>query len=161
MQTFMPYWDFRKVAQCLDNKRLGKQRVEAWQIYQTLRNIRLRNGIISMINSKFQPIKGKKIAWENHPIVKMWERHREKLLYYGIAMCEEWISRGYKDTMLEKFEKALKKEGDHYWWLDYPEWIYDDELLKSHQSNLVRKFPEHYRKYFPNVPDDIPYKWVI
>ena len=33
MQTFLPYADFKRSAESLDNKRLGKQRVEAMQIY--------------------------------------------------------------------------------------------------------------------------------
>ena len=37
MQTFLPYSDFIKSAKCLDYRRLGKQRVEAWQIYNTLK----------------------------------------------------------------------------------------------------------------------------
>jgi len=36
MNTFLPYPDFVKSAQCLDYRRLGKQRVEAWQIYLAL-----------------------------------------------------------------------------------------------------------------------------
>ena len=39
MQTFLPYEDFTKTAQCLDYKRLGKQRVEAYQILRILKNI--------------------------------------------------------------------------------------------------------------------------
>ena len=40
-----------------------------------------------------------------------------------------------------------------------PSWIGDDIFHRSHQSNLVRKFPEHYRPFFPDVPDDLPYVW--
>ena len=32
MQTFLPYPDFARSARCLDNRRLGKQRVESYQI---------------------------------------------------------------------------------------------------------------------------------
>jgi len=38
MQTFLPYQNFTKSAQCLDRQRLGKQRVEAWQILQAITN---------------------------------------------------------------------------------------------------------------------------
>jgi len=34
MQTFLPYADFKESAQCLDYRRLGKQRVEAKQIHR-------------------------------------------------------------------------------------------------------------------------------
>ncbi len=36
MQTFLPYSDFRKSLESLDNKRLGKQRVEAYQIISAI-----------------------------------------------------------------------------------------------------------------------------
>lgn len=32
MQVFLPFFDFRLVTLCLDNKRLNKQLVEAYQI---------------------------------------------------------------------------------------------------------------------------------
>ena len=32
MQTFLPHRDFEQSAKCLDMKRLGKQRVEAYQL---------------------------------------------------------------------------------------------------------------------------------
>jgi hypothetical protein len=37
MQTFLPYPDFRESLESLDNKRLGKQRVEALQLTLALR----------------------------------------------------------------------------------------------------------------------------
>ena len=52
MQTFLPYKSFVKSAQCLDNKRLGKQRVEAMQI---LKSIYIED-----------------YGWKNHPATKMW-----------------------------------------------------------------------------------------
>ena len=36
MQTFLPYPDFERSAKVLDNKRLGKQRVEVLQILNVL-----------------------------------------------------------------------------------------------------------------------------
>ena len=36
MQTFLPYRNFRKSLQSLDDKRLGKQRVETFQILNNL-----------------------------------------------------------------------------------------------------------------------------
>lgn len=52
MQTFLPYPSFRESAKCLDNKRLGKQRVECIQIIKAINN--------------------PKYGWQNHPAVKMW-----------------------------------------------------------------------------------------
>ena len=39
MQTFLPYKSFTKSAQVLDYKRLGKQRVEAMQIFNALTGV--------------------------------------------------------------------------------------------------------------------------
>ena len=36
MQTFLQYPDFEKTFKCLDYRRLGKQRVEAMQIYNII-----------------------------------------------------------------------------------------------------------------------------
>lgn len=53
MQTFLPYTDPEKCARVLDNKRLGKQRVEAIQILNVLLGVTQTKG------------------WRNHPAVKM------------------------------------------------------------------------------------------
>ena len=47
MQTFLPYPDFRESLESLDYKRLGKQRVEAWQIYQIVSGKRTKGGWIN------------------------------------------------------------------------------------------------------------------
>ena len=139
MQTFMPYSDFKLVAKCLDNKRLGKQRVECLQIYKALTE--------------------ENYGWKNHPIVKMWKGHELALLDYSIIICKEWISRGFKDTMLERFRELWSKEIRGVIAYEQPQWIFDEELQLSHQSNLVRKDEKHYRKFF-DVPNNIEYKWV-
>lgn len=140
MQTFLPYPNIYKSVACLDNKRLGKQRCEARQILHVI-NFR-----------KFYVSKEKniKIGWEHHPIVKMWYNYEDALkLYYNICLSE-WISRGFNNTM--SYENICNK-------IVYPKWFGNREFHRSHQSNLVRKFPEHYRKYFKTVPDDLPYIW--
>jgi hypothetical protein len=137
MQTFLPYKDFKKSAECLDYKRLGKQRCEAWQILQCL----LGEGSLS---------------WKNHPAVKMWKGHEVFLCIYGMAVCCEWINRGYKDTMLKRFENELKKLE----LCPYPEWI-NLSFCKRHQSNLLRKNPKYYSKFKWDVPDNLEYIWPI
>lgn len=83
MQTFLPYPDFGRSARVLDRRRLGKQRVEVKQILRALRN----------------PSSG----WRNHPAVRMWRGHEYSLLSYGVAVCSEWRSRGYRDSLLDEF----------------------------------------------------------
>lgn len=138
MQTFLPYADYAKSAQVLDMKRLGKQRVESYQILRNLAGI--SNGT----------------GWSNHPAVKMWRGHGLELISYNIAICEEWISRGYNDTVLGKTISLAKYfKGQN----STPTLLGNSAFHRSHQSNLVRKLPEHYKKYFPNVPNSLPYIW--
>jgi hypothetical protein len=138
MQTFLPYASYRKSAQILDRQRLGKQRVESYQILRKLAGLSIGKG------------------WTNHPAVKMWEGHGLELIQYNIAICEEWISRGYKDTVLQK---TISLEQYFTGQDSKPELIGNRKFHVSHQSNLVRKLPTHYRKFFPEVSDSLPYVW--
>lgn len=132
MQTFLPYADFARSAEVLDRQRLGKQRVEAWQIVKALR--------------------GETKGWVNHPATVMWRGYETALMSYATAICQEWISRGYKDTMLERFEFESSS-------LVIPPWLGDEDFHLAHQSNLVRKDRLHYGEIFFGVPDDLPYIW--
>lgn len=136
MQTFLPYADFSASAKALDYKRLGKQRVETWQI------IRAASGLTK--------------GWVNHPATRMWNGYEKALCFYGIAICMEWKRRGYNDTMLPRFL-------DHLATLDgpviMPPWLGDDAFHKSHQSNLIRKDPEFYGPLFPGTVDNLDYIW--
>lgn len=136
MQTFLPYPDFAASAKALDNKRLGKQRVETLQL---LKSLTLPD-----------------YGWKNHPASKMWRGYEQSLVDYGRAVCIEWIRRGYKDTCLEKISEFAEARVV----TPMPTWL-TDELCRSHQSNLVRKDPDHYRPLFPQVPDNLPYVWPV
>lgn len=122
--------EFAVVAQSLDNKRLGKQRVEAYQIL---------NYLI-----------GKSNGWSNHPATRMWANYMGALCDYGIAICLEWQNRGFNDSLLYKF--IDENTGEH----TKPWWVKDSLLHLTHQSNLMRKAPDYYNY---QVPDNIPYVW--
>lgn len=137
MQTFVPYGSrYDQNAQVLDRQRLGKQRVEAFQIVKALTE--------------------DNYGWKNHPAVKMWRGHIGSLGLYGIAMCREWINRGYKDTMLERFEPFCIDFP-----VDPPVWLEDVDLMVSHRSNLIRKAPDFYSQIWPDVSPDMPYVWPV
>lgn len=138
MQTFLPYESFKRSAKVLDRQRLGKQRVEALQIVRTLCGI----------------TKG----WSNHPAVKMWQESEWTLAEYGLAVCTEWTKRGYNDTCADKI-LALAEEYGAQWGAGRPVWLGWRALHLSHQSNLLRKDPEHYGPLFPGVTNDHPYVW--
>lgn len=131
MQTFLPYPSLVESVRCLDRARLGKQRVEARQILATLR--------------------GASNAWAFHPAIKMWRGYEAALSLYGDLCIIEWIKRGYKNNMPVFAMKNVV----------LPTWIGNKTFHISHQSNLLRKFPEHYSQFGWNVPDYLPYVWPI
>ena len=135
MQTFLPYKDFKKTAKCLDYKRLGKQRVECWQLIQA--------------------IEGKTKGWRNHPAAKMWKNNIGALINYAIEICNEWRARNYKDSMLERFIELKKKYSKD----SLPFWFNDDRLFSSHRSNLLRKDSGYYKSYGWVEDDSLPYFW--
>lgn len=138
MQTFLPYPSFAASAQVLDRQRLGKQRVEAWQILRTLR--------------------GETTGWRNHPAVRMWCGYELALMHYGLQMCAEWRRRGFQDSMQSRFLELTNAYGGAF---VEPPWLGDEAFHRSHQSNLVRKLPAHYGPLFPGVPDNLPYVWLV
>ena len=135
MQVFVPETDFREIARVLDYRRLGKQRVETFQILRA--NLDLTMG------------------WKKHPASRMWADNLAGLSAYGVAMCEEWIARGYKDTTMEKIVALVAPDPT-----DLPTWWGRMDIVESHRSNLVRKDADYYRPIYPDVPDDLPYLWV-
>ncbi|TXH18559.1 MAG: cytoplasmic protein [Hyphomicrobiaceae bacterium] len=134
MQTFLPYPDFRRSAAVLDMRRLGKQRVEARQILNTLQGLSL--------------------GWVNHPAVKMWRGHEKALAEYGEVICKEWISRGYKDTLLGSFHM----DGSDV--ITYPSWFGQEEFHLAHRSKLLYKDPDWYYPFFGELPV-LEYVWPV
>lgn len=149
MQTFVPHADFEASARALDVKRLGKQRVEVIQIVRAL------------------TVPG--YAWSQHPATLMWKGYEEALGRYGLTMCEVWLELGFGDTCAAtiaadlatfgiteiRTEAELRAAGA------LPPWLEDEAVRESHQSSLVRKDPEFYRKHFPDVRADIDYVWPV
>ena len=134
MQTFLPYANFEKTAQCLDYKRLGKQRVEAWQIYQIVSGKRTKGG------------------WINHPAVTMWRGFPNLLAYYYNDILDEWVKRGYRNNMEYIICPPSVTE---------PFWLGDKDFHSSHRSNLLRKYSEYYSQFDWSEDDSQEYFWPI
>jgi hypothetical protein len=142
MQTFLPYADFKQSAKVLDRQRLGKQRLECYQLLNSI--TRLKNG---------ENYKG----WTNHPCRKMWHNHTNALVEYGVVVCDEWISRGYKDTLKPRIQEYYDNHATH----DYPKFVGMESFHISHRSKLIQKKPEYYESLFPNTPNNLEYIWPI
>lgn len=137
MQTFLPYKDFYQSGKILDNKRLGKQRVE----------------VLQMLNKIHGLTKGR--GWTNHPCTKMWCETPNALVEYGLQICTAWIEKGYKDTCYEKIKKHFKPNLTK----NMPDWLGREDLHTSHKSKLIQKNKEFYKHLWPEVPENLEYVW--
>jgi hypothetical protein len=147
VQTFLPYPDFATTARVLDQRRLGKQRVETIQVLRGL------------------TVPG--YGWRHHPAVKMWAGYEEALVRYGLDLCREWSATGRADTCAATLaadlasacgrtdvrpQVTLAADGD------LPPWLGNDALHLSHRAALLHKHPDHYRPLFGELPE-LPYVW--
>ncbi|WP_242424468.1 MSMEG_6728 family protein, partial [Frankia sp. EI5c] len=91
MQTFLPYPDFAATAAVLDERRLGKQRVEALQILRALTYAGY--------------------GWQHHPAVRMWAGHPRAVAAYGLVICAAWTAGGRADTCAATITADLARAG--------------------------------------------------
>jgi hypothetical protein len=140
VQTFCPVDSFSESASVLDNSRLGKQIIESQQIFKSL-------SIPSY-------------GWKSHPATKMWRGHRGALLKYTEQFNNEWRMRRGKDhggwLNLLKISEGFTLGPEEF---SLPRWWGRADVHDSHKSNLIRKLPEHYRAFWPDLRDDMPYVW--
>jgi hypothetical protein len=130
-------------AKNLDNKRLGKQRLESIQIASCL-----------LI---------KETRWKNHPAVKMWKGNEHYLIH--VYLCEiltEWIKRGFKNEKCEQhyfnLVEICKYQGIEN--CNKPKWVSAD-FIESHRSNLLRKDYNFYISKFPDTKLGLEYIWPV
>ena len=138
MQTFLPLPSFTDSALVLDQRRLGKQRVEAMQV----------------LNAIYQPRHG----WRRHPVAKMWSRHPLALAHYGIVVCERWAGLGYADSVRDKIIAIVAAGETVIRQATLPWWFGNEAFHSSHRSNLLRKDWDHYSRFWWQ-PADQPYLW--
>ena len=143
MQSFLtsPY-SFEQTSAEIDNKRLHKQTLEAWQCLLT--------------NTKLDPEGNHRDpkGWYNHPVARMWRGHETLLVSYISATYFEWRARGYKSTLLEKtyrtYDKALEL-GRVTESLILPPWMLDtdyyERLCSTHRTALLCKNYDWYSQF--------------
>lgn len=137
----------KECAKALDNRRLGKQRVEAMQI-------------INLLESN------EKKGFKHHPASLMWKDHIDGLKYYCNCIIEEWISRGFKNTMdlydipflkdnttnmdntsinKDPKDNTVTITNQKNTTVILPWWFTNKCLQMSHKCSLQRKDPKYYK----------------
>jgi hypothetical protein len=143
MQTFLPEADFTLSARTLDWQRLGNQ------CYRECKT--LYNG-----------------GWKNHPASKMWVGYENALARYGLALAYEMAGR-VKDDGTPKWKDEVVRRWITFWQdavdetedTGNPPWLGDKAFHDAHKSNLIRKDANHYRQFWPDIPDDLEYVWPV
>lgn len=195
VNTFLVDSDFKVSASQLDSRRLGKQRVEAYQILNILENIRILSGqsgirckedFNTFVNEIKKWYRNKpyvyileedgliehydkenivleanqrviKMGFSTHPIVEMWFGYEDALKQYIDAHIQEWIKRGYKNTMKIYNVKAKR----------YPDWVFWEHFHDNHRGALIAKEIDRDEKIWYQEKEDfvnsskfVDYIWV-
>jgi hypothetical protein len=154
MQTFLPFPDFEQSVRVLDDRRLGKQRVETLQVMGVL--------VAAFWDNAASQVQDREPrGWRTHPVVLMWRGHEGSLLDYQAATCRVWVERGFNDTCYAKTAALVVHRFGDGPPTGHPAWLGDVALHRSHQSNLIRKDAELYGPLFPGVPADLEYVWPV
>jgi hypothetical protein len=138
--------DLLETAKILDDKRLGKQRVEAKQLIDILEELDA-TGIIT------------KKGWVKHPALKSWIGYTNHLKVYFNIIVREWIRRGFNNTMLlyqideSPYNvvpcffngRTAYYDNSKFNQYSFPFWVSFPPFYMSHQASLCRKNPKHYK----------------
>lgn len=138
MQVFLPYPDFKKSLESLDNKRLGKQRVETYQLIAGLEGRPTKTG---------KPYSKGRV---NHPISQMFRDNLPALKQYLNDSIDVWVARGKNNTMQKE---VINEE------IIMPHWFGNEEFHRSHRANLLRKDAEYYGAHGWADNPTLPYRW--
>lgn len=135
MQVFRPYIDWKRSAAVLDDRRLGKQRVECKQV-------------LNVILRRLGLIRDGKKGWINHPIVLMYFNRGKPFVrdlkgFFG-ACVEEWRRRGFSNSINLRDIEVI---------LDEIESADGTPVTRVHEIEyrriLLIKDPRHYVRVFP------------
>lgn len=141
MNTLVPLSDVNACAEVLEERHLN----------------RLRSDIVQVLKGCCEPAPEPGSEVKEHPAIKMWRGNEPFLIKFGTAVCIEWQSRGNSDATLKKilgfksdFEESSREQ---------PEWWGNEEVHDSHKSYLLRLKPSHYRRFWPELSDELPMIW--
>lgn len=116
VNTFLPYPSLEATARSLDFRRLGKQRVEAWQIWTVLGKAESvlpppkglgeaswasKRSWMEDATRCWKELYGKRLGWATHPAVILWVGYRDGLAMYYNAMLAGWEARGGRNITLK------------------------------------------------------------
>lgn len=97
---------------------------------------------------------------DNHPVSRMWLGHEVALAVYCSAASAELNRRAVGNGMhlsVVRLITELRRSEDATF--EHPSWLFDTDLLRSHRSNLARRWPTEYGQKWSGTPERWPYLW--
>jgi hypothetical protein len=81
-------------------------------------------------------------GWRAHPATRAWEGHADALARYTNACIDEWVGRGFRNTMQRLPVSSEEECARMPWWFGFAPFHF------SHRASLLRKDPAHYGAAF-------------
>lgn len=97
---------------------------------------------------------------DNHPIIRVWTGHEIALAAYVAGASAELNRRGVAcgwHLAAGKMVHEIRLNEDAPF--EQPPWLFDTDLLRSHRSNMVRRWPSEYGDKWSGTPELMPYLW--
>src|SRR4030042_2517495 len=173
MQTFLPYPDFKKSLQALDYRRLGKQRVEAYQIIRILKAASqskvyrdgkeeatrhspgmhraygtIRRGADDPgIRRAGFANKGRRMNTKRHKFGGGWRHHPAVKMWRGHINALKLYYNLCLDEWVRRGYKNRMQKMPIRGKISYPHWFGRNAFHAAHRSNLLRKNNTYYGNY--------------
>ncbi len=141
------------ISNCLDSRRLNKQKIEIFQILNCLciGKYQHRETIIhewkpcdNETYNNSPKINVRKTPWYNHPATQAVKNYELFFIDYALEIADSCLRLGYKDTLIPKI-KAFKEifSGEYK-----KPWYWGNEKFhSSHRAALLFKNFEYYSKF--------------
>lgn len=137
--TWLPYSDFLKIFECLDDYRLGRQMFEAGVVLDHLVG------------------RAKDTMWKRHASTRMWHGYHSALGFYTSMAVREMHVRGYATMRVAPYDfyhdytTATLHYAAHEFVplneIEYPPWLGDERLHSSHRAGLLALEPKFYAQH--------------
>lgn len=96
-----------------------------------------------------------------HPVVRIWAGYEIGLIGYLLSMNLELARRGIGSPVsvfkITGAIQQLRSAGEDTTFVK-PAWTEDTDVLRSHRSNMVRRWPQ-YASVWSKTPELMPYIW--
>lgn len=140
MMTWLTRISWLDTAEDLSDNLLLQQRKEAFELVHFL-----------LVGERDEDL-------SNHPVVRMWTDYEAALAAYAAVVNLESVRRGYHNRgagTLDTTVQQVRRTDSLSFVL--PPWKEDTDVLRSHRSNLMRRFPDDYS--WKGTPERMPYLW--